>query len=79
MLVVDYRLAEGQTALMAIDRLQAFLRTTVPAIIITGDTDPERIREAHGSGHLLLHKPLEPERLKLCLASLATSPAETTP
>ena len=78
-LVVDYRLAEGQTALAAIDRLQAFLRTTVPAIIITGDTDPERIREAHGSGHLLLHKPLEPERLKLCLASLATSPAETTP
>jgi len=49
------------------------LLACVPAIIVTGDTAPARIREAHDSGFLLLHKPVEPERLKVCINSLAES------
>ncbi|HEB57938.1 MAG TPA: hybrid sensor histidine kinase/response regulator [Gammaproteobacteria bacterium] len=70
-MIVDYRLARGETAPEAIAWLQEQLQTDIPAIIVTGDTDPSRIREAHASGYLLLHKPVAPERLKVCLNSLA--------
>ena len=74
LLLVDYRLADGHTALDVIDLLQARLGREIPAIIITGDTDPARIREAHDSGYLLLHKPLEARRLKLCIETLLHPP-----
>ncbi|HEB97878.1 MAG TPA: hybrid sensor histidine kinase/response regulator [Thiotrichales bacterium] len=74
LLLVDYRLADGDTALDAIGRLLQRLGVDIPAIIITGDTDPARIREAHDSGHLLLHKPLEANRLKLCVETLLGAP-----
>jgi len=72
-MIVDYRLGGGKTALEAIDWLHKNLGSSVPAIIVTGDTAPARIREAHDSGFLLLHKPVEPERLKVCINSLAES------
>ncbi len=70
-MIVDYRLGGGKTALEAIDWLHENLGSPIPAIIVTGDTAPARIREAHDSGFLLLHKPVEPERLKICIHSLA--------
>lgn len=73
MMIVDFRLAEGKTALEAIDWLHEHLETPVPAIIVTGDTAPARIREAHDSGYLLLHKPVEPQQLKVCINALAES------
>ena len=36
----------------------------VPAAIVTGDTSPERLREARASGHRLLHKPVAAEQLR---------------
>ena len=72
-MIVDYRLGGGKTALEAIAWLHENLGSPVPAIIVTGDTAPARIREAHDSGFLLLHKPVEPERLKVCINSLAES------
>jgi hypothetical protein len=36
-------------------------------VIITGDTDPERIREAADSGYTLLHKPVEVGALRSVL------------
>ena len=42
----------------------------VPSILITGDTTPERIKEARISGFQLLHKPLQAARLRLVMAKL---------
>ena len=39
----------------------------VPAVIITGDTGPERLRELSGTGQQLLHKPVQPARLRAVL------------
>jgi AmiR/NasT family two-component response regulator len=39
------------------------LSAPVPAIIVTGDTSPDRIREAQASGYPLLHKPLDADQL----------------
>ncbi len=59
MIVADYRLGEDVTGVEAIRAIQPLLARPAPAIIVTGDTSPDRIREAQASGYPLLHKPLE--------------------
>lgn len=66
-LITDYRLRDERTGAQAIDRLQRELGVTIPALIITGDTAPERLREAQASGHRLLHKPVQPAMLRAFL------------
>lgn len=67
LVIIDYRLSQGETAPAVIARLRSVLDEHTPFIIITGDTAPERIREAHNAGHMLLHKPVAPGRLKACV------------
>ena len=62
-ILADYRLAEHVTGADAIRAVFTRLGRTVPAIIVTGDTSPERIREANATGFKLLHKPLDPQEL----------------
>jgi len=66
-LIVDYRLREGRTGAEAIDRLHGEIGAQVPALIITGDTAPERLREARASGYRLVHKPVQPAMLRAFL------------
>lgn len=58
--ISDYRLREQRTGAEAIAALRALLGNALPALLITGDTGPERLREAQASGIPLLHKPLSP-------------------
>ena len=39
----------------------------IPAILITGDTSPERMREAYTSGYPLIHKPVRPATLRVAV------------
>ncbi len=63
LIIADYRLREGKTGDAAIALVREALNENIPALIVTGDTSPERVREASGSGMLLLHKPVEPDEL----------------
>lgn len=63
LIIADYRLGEGATGLDAIAALCAHIGRAVPAVIVTGDTSPSRIKEATASGHRLLHKPVTGEEL----------------
>lgn len=72
MIISDYRLRESQTGAEAIKRVRAALAANVPALIITGDTAPERLREAHESGVPLLHKPVTPSQLYRTLVAVLT-------
>jgi len=45
----------------------------VPGIILTGDTDPARLKEARQSGCILMHKPVNLGSLKHAVASLSGS------
>jgi len=69
-MLVDYRLREGRNGVEAIRLIRAQCGRAVPAAILTGDTDPERLREARDSGHPLLHKPLAAGKLRVLLANL---------
>ena len=66
-IIADYRLREGKTGAQAIERLRVEFGKDIPALIITGDTDPERLREAQASGHALMHKPVQPAKLRAYL------------
>ncbi len=66
-IISDYRLGGGQTGVDAITRLCDALSTRIPAFLISGDTDPEPLREAQAHGYLLLHKPVEPMALRATL------------
>lgn len=67
LIIADYRLRDNHTGLEAIKSIQDRYDFPVPAILITGDTAPERIREANSGGYPLLHKPVKPADLKLAL------------
>lgn len=64
-IVADYRLRDGRTGAEAIRVLRHFLGRAIPGILITGDTEPARLAEAKASGFRLLHKPVDPDRLRL--------------
>lgn len=69
LILADYRLQNGDTGGQAIARVEVHLRseTRIPAIILTGDTAPERLVQAQALGHGLLHKPVQPEALRAAL------------
>ncbi|MDD5367414.1 MAG: hybrid sensor histidine kinase/response regulator [Gallionellaceae bacterium] len=68
-IIADYRLREGRSGIEAIADIRRALGRPVPAAILTGDTSPARLREASASGFLLLHKPVQPARIRSVLAS----------
>ena len=75
-LISDYRLRNELTGAKAIAQVRAAcasrgMQTKLPAIIITGDTAPERIREAQATDALLLHKPVSAEALTKALGQFA--------
>ena len=73
LVVADYRLREHRTGVQAIAAVREVVRLDggpeLGALIITGDTAPERLREAHASGLQLLHKPVPAEQLHAALLS----------
>jgi signal transduction histidine kinase len=64
LIVADYRLCDGETGAEAIDAVRARFGRPVPALIVTGDTAPQRLQEATASGYRLLHKPVSAAQLR---------------
>lgn len=71
-LLVDYRLRAHRNGVQAVEAIRAELGRAVPAILVTGDTAPERLREAHASGLTLLHKPVPAGQLLTALQAVLT-------
>lgn len=61
--ISDFRLRGQHTGTEAIVALRVVLGPQLPALLITGDTAPMRLREAQASGIPLLHKPVSPSQL----------------
>jgi CheY-like chemotaxis protein len=68
--ISDYRLREQRSGLEAIAALRSVLGQSLPALLITGDTAPDRLREALSSNIPLLHKPVSPDQLHLGLVNV---------
>jgi signal transduction histidine kinase/CheY-like chemotaxis protein len=72
LIICDYRLRDNETGTVVVDRLRAEFNDDIPAMLITGDTAPDRLREAEASGLLLLHKPVPNSKLRAAIAHLTT-------
>ncbi len=55
----DYRLRNEESGLDAISVVRESIDKEVPAVIITGDTSPSRLKEIDASGIPVLHKPVD--------------------
>jgi CheY-like chemotaxis protein len=69
-IVCDYRLRDGETGSDVIVALRDEFNENIPALLITGDTAPERIKTLLASGFPVLHKPVQEKILKDALAGL---------
>lgn len=70
-LVSDYRLGLGETGFDVIAAARAEAKTDLPAILITGDTDPQLLRRMADQGIVVLHKPMALETLLTYLKDMA--------
>jgi CheY-like chemotaxis protein len=70
LVIVDYRLRQNASGIETIGKLHQRIGKRVPALVITGDTAPDRLREAQESGYPLLHKPVLPARLRSAMRQL---------
>lgn len=67
--LVDFRLRGNDTGIEAIEVLQRLL-PGLPAILVSGDTAPDRLRQAHAAGLELLHKPVPFVKLEEAVSRL---------
>jgi signal transduction histidine kinase/ActR/RegA family two-component response regulator len=68
-LITDYRLQNAITGKEVINAMRQHWGEALFCIIVTGDTAPDRLRDAHETGAMLLHKPLSANQL---LSALST-------
>jgi CheY-like chemotaxis protein len=67
LIISDVRLSGGETGIDAIVQLRSAFAEAIPALLVSGDTSPEPLHEARAGGFLLLHKPVDPMRLRAVL------------
>lgn len=67
LVIADLRLRGTANGIVAIRQLAKLLGRDLPGLVLTGDTDPVRLREARLSGYLLLHKPVAPLALRVAV------------
>jgi CheY-like chemotaxis protein len=73
-IISDYHLASGKSGIEAIEALRKAFGAPIPGFLISGDTSPERLRDARAKGYYLLHKPVQSMRLRALLTELRTTP-----
>ena len=64
LIITDFRLRHEETGKQVLQALRSTLGLMVPAIIMTGDTSPQRLRDAQSTSALLLHKPVSTGQLR---------------
>ncbi len=71
LVIADFRLGGGHTGIELVNAVRSRMDRDVPAVVLTGDTDPATIHRIAGAGLHLLHKPLQVEALKTFLGQVA--------
>lgn len=66
-IIADYRLREHKTGLEVIQAIHTEYNNKIPALVVTGDTSADELREVNKSGFEVLHKPVAPLKLRAFL------------
>jgi CheY-like chemotaxis protein/anti-sigma regulatory factor (Ser/Thr protein kinase) len=70
LILCDYRLRNDESGIEVIRAIRDEFNAEIPAALITGDTGPERLKEARASGLPLLHKPVKASRMRALATQL---------
>jgi signal transduction histidine kinase len=70
LIVSDYHLPGGKTGIEVIESLRRAHCAEIPAFLVSGDTNPEPLREARANGYYLLHKPVDPMALRAMVSQV---------
>ena len=70
LVLCDLRLGQDVDGVQMLSAIRAELGSDLPAVLITGDTDPERTAFAMSSGDPVLHKPVRPAQLRALIRNL---------
>jgi CheY-like chemotaxis protein len=70
LIISDFHLKDGQTGIEAVAAICHAFGPSIPAFLISGDTSPDRLREAQARGYHLLHKPVSPMTLRAMMSRL---------
>jgi two-component system, sensor histidine kinase len=69
-LLCDFRLGDGENGVAVAEALRNEFNADIPALLITGDTNPDQIRAIAASGLAVLHKPLREDELNDAISAL---------
>ncbi len=78
LIVADYRLRGGANGIDAIAQIRAVTHADLPAVLVTGDTGVDRLREVRESKLTLLHKPVVITQLGETLSRAIKPAAQNT-
>ncbi|MFZ5473834.1 MAG: hybrid sensor histidine kinase/response regulator, partial [Pseudomonadota bacterium] len=71
LVLTDYRLSVGETGLDVVERLRRLFRgAEFPVVVVTGDTTDVGMRAIADKGYPLLHKPVQPAKLRALVSRL---------
>ncbi len=70
LILCDLRLENELDGVQMLSAIRECLDADIPAVLITGDTDPERTAFAMSSGNPVLHKPVRPAQLRALIRNL---------
>ena len=68
LVITDLRLRDNKNGIHLIHALRE-IHADLPAIIISGDTAPDRLKEASAAKAIFLHKPIDANKLRLAMAN----------
>jgi CheY-like chemotaxis protein len=70
LIISDYRLSDGKTGIEAIAQVRDEFGCAIPAFLISGDTHSDSLLQARANGLQLLHKPVDPMKLRAVVSRL---------
>ena len=79
LIACDYRLRHGQNGIDVLALLRARAGLTAPGFLISGNTDAELMKRAADESIPLLHKPVQPARLRALIHRLVLDKGEDAP
>ena len=63
MVIADLRLQDGENGLLVVNALRQTWKN-LPVLLISGETDPSKLRDVAASGFPLMNKPIQAEKLR---------------
>lgn len=73
LVLTDHQFPAGETGAQVVELVRAHAGLAIPAIILTGDTTPEREAEATAMDCRLLHKPVQVAALREAVEALLSA------